>query len=196
MTAAVLAATAFVLVGRAGAQDSQSAAATRKKLQQQITISEKEVGIKNFLEGINNEVEKQIRFKIDNVSGVSNNMKVSYSGKNVTVEKILNELSDKYEFGYYVISNAANNKEDGMIVIRKSGKGKERGYEAGKQPKKADGAKDKQSSLTIPRHRDVAETAVGWAAMDSCLAQSRGQCYRRAWTTATLAYRVGHDVHV
>src|SRR5258708_36302009 len=116
LTVVFLAVAASVLVGRASAQDSQSAAATRKKLQQQITISEKEVGIKNFLEGINNEVEKQIRFKIDNVSGVSNNMKVSYSGKNVTVENILNELSDKYEFGYYVISNAANNKEDGMIV--------------------------------------------------------------------------------
>src|SRR6266478_6072489 len=96
LTIVLLAAAAFVVADRAGAQDSQSAATTRKKLQQQITISEKEVGIKNFLEGINNEVEKQIRFKIDNVSGVSNNMKVSYSGKNVTVEKILNELSDKY----------------------------------------------------------------------------------------------------
>lgn len=187
LTVVVLTAAAFILVGRAGAQDSQSAAATRKKLQQQITISEKEVGIKNFLEGINNEVEKQIRFKIDNVSGVSNNMKVSFSGKNVTVEKILNELSDKYEFGYYVISNAANNKEDGMIVVRKSGKGKERGYEAGKEPKKADGAKDKQSSLTAPRHRDVADAAVRWTALDSCLAHSAWQCYRPEWGIAALA---------
>src|SRR5258708_29596556 len=96
LTVVFLAAAALVLVGRAAAQDSQSAAATCKKLQQQITISEKEVGIKNLLDGINNEVDKPIRFKIDNVTGVSNNMKVSYSGKNVTVEKILNELSDKY----------------------------------------------------------------------------------------------------
>ena len=35
----------------------------------------------------------------------------------------------------YVISNAANNKEDGMIVVRTSAKGKERGYEAGAEPK-------------------------------------------------------------
>ena len=35
------------------------------------------------------------------------------------------------------VSNASNNKEDGMVVIRRiMGKGKERGYEAGKEPKK------------------------------------------------------------
>ena len=186
LTVVILTAAALITVGRASAQDSQSAAATRKKLQQQITMSEKEVGIKNFLEGINNEVEKQIRFKIDNVSGVSNNMKVSFAGKNVTVEKILNELSDKYEFGYYVISNAANNKEDGMIVVRKSGKGKERGYEAGKEPKKADGAKDKQSSVAAPR-QDVAMTAVGRTSMDFCLAHAAWQCYRPEWGSAALA---------
>jgi hypothetical protein len=103
------------------------------------------------------------------------------------VEKILNELSDKYEFGYYVVSNAANNKEDGMIVVRKSGKGKERGYEAGKEPKKTDGAKDKQSSLTMPRHRDIPEAAAARNALSFCLAESAWQCYRREWGIATLA---------
>src|SRR5262249_53362698 len=138
---------ALALVGQARAQDSQAAATTRKKLQQKITMDSKEVGLKSFLEDVNNELDanKQIRFRIDNTTGVSNNMKVSFSGKDVTVEQILNELSDKYDFGYYVISNAANNKEDGMVVIRKSSKGKERGYEAGKEPKK-DGGKEKQAS--------------------------------------------------
>jgi hypothetical protein len=125
------------LAGRAAAQESKAAATTRKNLQQKVSMNLKEVGLKAFLETeLNNEVDKPLRFKIDNGSGVSNNMKVSYSGKDVTVEKLLNELSDKYEFGYYVISNAANNKEDGKVVIRKSSKAKERGYEAGKEPKK------------------------------------------------------------
>jgi hypothetical protein len=121
---------------RVAAQDSQAAAATRKELQQKITIKAKEIGLKDFLGDINNEVDTAIRFKIDNTTGVSNNMKVSFSGKDVPVEKILSELADKYDFGYVVISNAANNKEDGMVVIRKSSKGKERGHEAGKEPKK------------------------------------------------------------
>ncbi len=118
------------------AQDSKAAATTRKKLQQKVTVSGKEIGLKDFLEDVKREMDNPVRFKIDNGSGVSNNMKVSYNGKDVTVEKILNDLSDKYEFGYVVISNASNNKEDGAIVIRK-GKGKERGYEFGKEPKKA-----------------------------------------------------------
>jgi hypothetical protein len=147
----VLAALALALADRAVAQESKAAATTRKNLQQKVTINLKEIGLKDFLEGdLNGELEKPIRYKIDNGSGVSNNSKVSYSGKDVTVEKILNDLSDKYDFGYYVVSNAANNKEDGKVVIRKSSKGKERGYEAGKEPK----GSDKQSLLapTIRPH--------------------------------------------
>src|SRR5438270_11866461 len=122
---------------RAAAQESKAAAATRKNLQQKVTLAVKEVGLKDFLEGdLNGELEKPIRFKIDNGSGVSNNMKVGFAGKNVTVEKVLNELADKFDFGYYVISNPGNNTLDGKVVIRKSSKGKERGYEAGKEPKK------------------------------------------------------------
>ena len=55
--------------------------------------------------------------------------------KDKTVEEILNEISDKGEFGWFVVSNASNNKEDGKVIIRKNTKGKERGYEAGKEPK-------------------------------------------------------------
>ena len=62
-------------------------------------------------------------------------------------EKLLNDVSDKYEFGWIVVSKE-NHKEDGWIIIRKSDKGKERGYEAGKEPKK--------SSLELPRPREVA----------------------------------------
>jgi hypothetical protein len=64
---------------------------------------------------------------------------------------LLNDLSDKYEFGWVVISNPGNNKVDGWVIIRKSEKGKERGYEAGKQPKR-----EKHSSLPLPRGREAA----------------------------------------
>jgi hypothetical protein len=137
LTIVVLALAALVLLDQAIAQDSQAATATRNKLKQKLTINAKEVGFKNFFEDVNNELDKQIRFKIDNSNGLSNNSKISYSGKEVTVEKLLNDMADQYDFGYYVVSNAANNKEDGQVVIRRiMGKGKERGYEAGKEPKK------------------------------------------------------------
>src|SRR5262245_12037292 len=89
----------LALAGPAGAQDSKAAAATRKKLQQKLTITTKETGFKDFLEDVKRELDQDIRFKIDNGSGVSNNMKVSFKGKDVTVEKLLNELADKYDFG-------------------------------------------------------------------------------------------------
>jgi hypothetical protein len=147
----LLALLALTSADRLAAQDSKSAAATRKKMQQKVTINAKEVGIKAFLEDLKNEMEHEIRFKIDNANGLSNNMKVSYSGKNVTVEKVLNDISDKFDFGYYVVSNAANNKIDGTVIIRRIMKGKERGYEAGKEPKKSGATKE--SKRTVPGAR-------------------------------------------
>jgi hypothetical protein len=152
-----LIALALVLAHRAAAQDSKAAATTRKNLQQKVSLDlKKEIGLKDFLENeLVADLDKPIHFKIDNGSGVSNNMKVAYSGKNITVEKVLNDLADKYDFGYYVVSNAANNKVDGKVMIRKSSKGKERGFEAGKEPKDK-GASEKQSSLVPARVRHAA----------------------------------------
>lgn len=124
----------LVLAGQAAAQDSPAAQATRKKLQQKVTIDIKETGTKAFIEEVITEMDKPFKFFIDNASGVSNNSKMTYKGKGVTVEKILNDLGDKYEWGWYIVSNPSNNAKDGLVVIRKS---KERGYEAGKEPKKS-----------------------------------------------------------
>ncbi len=156
----VLTMLALGLADRAAAQESKAAAATRKILQSKVTLNCKEVGLKDFLDSdLNGELEKGLRYKIDNASGVSNNMKVSYTGKDVTVEKILNDLADKYDFGYYVVSNVANNKEDGKVVIRKSSKGKERGYEAGKEPKVKDAGKEQAWQAPSPRPGLVSEFA-------------------------------------
>jgi hypothetical protein len=133
------------------AQESKAAKSTREKLKQEIAeIDLKEIGTKAFFEAVNQELDKSINIKIDNTSGISNNTKLSYKAKNITVEKLLNEVSDKYEFGWVVISNVENNKIDGWVIIRKSDKGKERGYEFGKGPKG-----EKQSSLNHPRQNFV-----------------------------------------
>lgn len=124
---------ALSLTGAAAAQESKAAQSTRKKLQQKLSLDLKEVGLKAFLGEINNEIDKAIKFKIDNATGISNNMKVAFKGKNVTVEKVLNTIADTYDFGWIVVSNPSNNAVDGMVLVRK-GKGKERGTEAGKEP--------------------------------------------------------------
>ncbi|HYV37702.1 MAG TPA: hypothetical protein VE988_18605 [Gemmataceae bacterium] len=127
-----------VAIGMAAAEqageESPSAKATRKKLLQKITLDAKEIGFKDFTDDIKLELDKPVSFKIDNVSGISNNSKVSYTCKDKTLEQVLNEMADKYEFGWYVVSNPKD-RLDGWIMIRKH-KEKERGYEAGKEPKK------------------------------------------------------------
>ncbi len=131
------------------AQESKSAQATRMKIKQKISVTFKETRTADVFNEIKTEMDKPVNFKIDNVSGVSNNSKLSYSAKDKTVEQILNEVCDKLECGWFVNSNAANNKIDGWITIRKSTKGKERGYEAGKEPKT-------KTSLDLPQIEDRA----------------------------------------
>jgi hypothetical protein len=138
---------AAVLAQQAAAQESKAAKYTREKLKQVIDdFDSKETGTKAFFEDVNRELTKSITFKIDGTSGISNNTKLTYKAKKVTVEKLLNDISDKYEFGWIVISDPGNNKVDGNIVIRRNAKGKERGYELGKEPKE----EKKSSSLQPP----------------------------------------------
>ena len=115
---------------RPGGQDHAAEA------QQKITVEFKDERTQDVFKTIENEPDKPLKIKIDNVSGISNNTKVTYKAKDKTIEDVLNELSDKLECGWVVISNVSNNKVDGWVVIRKNTKGKERGYEAGKEPKK------------------------------------------------------------
>ena len=117
------------------AQDSQAAKTTRKKLQQKISVEFKDVRTADIFNDIFNEMDKAPKHKIDTANGLSLNTKWSFKAKDKTVEQVLNEVCDKIDCGWYVVSNAANNKEDGSIKIRKLLKGKERGYETGKEPK-------------------------------------------------------------
>src|SRR5262249_39114790 len=108
--------------GTAGAQEPPIVKATRKKLQEKITIDLKEVGTKAFLDEIKLEMNNPVGFKIDNGTGVSNNSKMTLKAKDQTVEKILNDLADKYDWGWIVYHNPkdANDRYNGFVVIRKS----------------------------------------------------------------------------
>ncbi len=120
----------------AAQEESKAAQATRKKLAMKITMDLKETGIKAWTEEIARELDMPLKFFIDAASGVSNNTKLSAKVSKGTVESLLNKLADAGDFGWYVESNAAKNTVDGRIVFRKNTKGKERGYELGKEPKK------------------------------------------------------------
>src|SRR5262249_33812514 len=92
-------------------QDTPAAKATRKKLQQKITIDFKEVGTKAAFDEIKGEMDPPVSFKIDNASGISNNAKLNYITKDKSVEQILNELSDKFDFGWFVKSDAKDRND-------------------------------------------------------------------------------------
>lgn len=135
-----LAAIVLVLAsaGHAAAQETPSAIATRKKIQQKISVEFKDVTTKGIFEDIKAELDKPVSFKIDTTTGISLNTKLSYSAKSKPVDEILSEMADKFDFGWFVKSDAKD-RLDGWIIIRKH-KEKERGYEAGKEPKKKAGA--------------------------------------------------------
>src|SRR5262245_7299599 len=115
-------------------EESPAARATRKKLKQKISVEwPKEVRLKQAVEDIRREFDNRLGFKIDNDSGISNNSKVSLAAKDEPLEKILGALCDKYEMGYYVVSDPKD-RLDGWIILRKS-RHKERGYKDGKGPK-------------------------------------------------------------
>lgn len=106
-------------------RETPAAQATRKRLQNKISIEWDNVPLKVALEDIRNELDSKVSFKIDNASGVSNNTKVKLKADNVPAAKVLNDLCDRYDLGYFVLSRP-NDRYDGWIIIRKS---KERGYE-------------------------------------------------------------------
>jgi hypothetical protein len=113
-------------------QETPAAKATWKKAKTKITVDFKDVRMKDVMDEIKDLFNGRLGIRIDNVSGVSNNTKVTYKAKDQTLEKILNDLSDKYDMGWAIISDEKD-RYDGWIVVRKT---KERGYEAGKEPKK------------------------------------------------------------
>ena len=132
----VLAWVFVILVGAVpvGAQETPAAKAARKKLQQKVSVEFKEVGVKAILDDIKREMDAPVAFKIDNTSGVSNNAKLTYKADNKTVEQVLNELSDRGEFGWFIKSDQKD-RNDGFVIIRRY-KEKERGLETGKEASK------------------------------------------------------------
>src|SRR4051812_19580833 len=86
----------FGIVPQALAQDeTNSAKATRKRLQQKITVDLKDVRFKDALDELKREMDNRVSFKVDNVSGISNNTKVNIVAKDKTLEQVLNDLCDK-----------------------------------------------------------------------------------------------------
>lgn len=139
--------------GRAQEKETPSARATRKKLQQKISVEWENTPLKVAVDELKAEFDNRLGVKIDNTAGVSNNTKVTYKADNVALKKILDDLCTKYDWGYVVLSRK-NDRYDGWIIIRKSA---ERGYEKGKEPK----AGESSRSALPPARRPTARLHRG-----------------------------------
>jgi hypothetical protein len=134
----VLLATGFALavsaVIAADRADTPAAAHSRsKRLRGKITLEAKDDSLRAVLAALSEQVEDQKLGKLGFTfaPGVSPSEKVSISVKDKPLAAALDELLKTADLGYVVVSKAGD-KSDGWLRITK---GKERGYEAGAEPK-------------------------------------------------------------
>jgi len=105
-------------------EDTPKAAKTRKLLQTKITVDFKDAGLGEIVDEIKEDHVKGLKIIIDSKGGVSQNTKITYSGKDVTLAEALDKMFAKNDLGYIVISKKGT-AYDGALQIKK---GKERGY--------------------------------------------------------------------
>lgn len=142
LVAAVAAAVAvggFAPAARAQTKDTPLATYTRtKKLKGKVTVDFKNEFLKETLNEISSQIEEQKLgpIKVEYAQGVSQNTRVTFAAKNVTVEEALDGLFKQLDLGYVVVSNSTS-RADGYLRILK---GPNRGYETGQEPKDAPAA--------------------------------------------------------
>jgi hypothetical protein len=121
-------------------KDTPSAAKTRQRLKQKISVEFKDTRMKDAFEDIRRQLENRVSFRLDNEGGVSNNSTVTFKADDQPAEKVLGDFCTKFELGYVVISKEKD-RYDGWVLIKK---GKERGYPAGAEvAKDGDSPNDK-----------------------------------------------------
>jgi hypothetical protein len=122
-------------------KDTSAAAFTRtKKLKGKITVDFKNEMLKEIFKEISGQLEdaKLGALSVHYGTGISGNTKVSYAGKDVTVETAIDEILKQLDLGYIVVSKEKD-RYDGWLEIVK---GTERGYPAGTTtPAKSDAKK-------------------------------------------------------
>jgi len=131
-----------------GADDTTKAAATRQKLQQEISVDYKETLLRDVMEDLKEKVEG-VGILADTKGGVNLNTKITYKADNKPVTEILNDISDKYALGYFVISQKGNGYDGSLKITR----GKERGYQEGQQARGGPKAEEKTGTAEKPRDR-------------------------------------------
>lgn len=120
-----------------GADDTPKAAATRKKLQQKISVNYKDTLLRDVIEDLKEKVEG-LGVLPDTKGGVNLNSKISFKAENKPFAEVLDEICTKNDMGYFIIAQQGGARDGNLKLTR----GKERGFEDGQGPK--DGGKGEE----------------------------------------------------
>ncbi|MSR31711.1 MAG: hypothetical protein EXR99_09420 [Gemmataceae bacterium] len=101
------------------AKETKKAQITLKLLDKKASVDFKETRLQEIIDELKDHA-KGLRIQIDAKGGVSQNRKLSFSGKDVTINKILEGLLKKEGLGYGVISNEKD-AYDGSVYIKVGG---------------------------------------------------------------------------
>jgi TolA-binding protein len=117
----------------AAEKDTPAAANTRKKLLVKISVEFEDEHLSECLKEIARQIEDTSGAKLSFFYdvGVSQNQRLTYSGKDQTVAEVLDGMLKKNSLGYIVYSKDKD-RYDGFLKIKQ---GNERGYPAGEEPK-------------------------------------------------------------
>src|SRR6266480_991870 len=141
-----------VYVAGLGAAETPKAAATREKLKQKISVEYKDSKMSEIKDDLEEKV-KDLKIMLDTKGGVSQNLTMTYKAADKPVEEVLDEMFKKNDMGYVVISQQ-NNAYDGLLKIVK---GKNRGYETGKEPAKTSVKKEEPEKKPVLKEKPEPE---------------------------------------
>jgi hypothetical protein len=111
------------------AEDTPAAAKARKLLKQKLSVDYKNTRLEDVKNELMEEV-KGLKIMLDAKGGVSRNRTVTFKGKEVTIEEVLEGVCKNLGGLGYIVVSKKGNAYDGTIVIRV---GEERGYEKEKK---------------------------------------------------------------
>jgi hypothetical protein len=109
-------------------KDTPKAAVTRQLLKTKVSVDYKDTPLSEVIDDIKDQIKdktkKVLGVRVDNKGGVSNNTKFTYKADDKPLEEVLDEMFQKNDLGYIVISQQGNAYDGTLLIV----KGKARGY--------------------------------------------------------------------
>jgi hypothetical protein len=118
----------LVNLSAAEGKDTPKAAVTRQLLKTKVSVDYKDTPLSEVIDDIKDQIKdktkKVLGVRVDNKGGVSNNTKFTYKADDKPLDEVLDEMFQKNDLGYIVISQQGNAYDGTLLIV----KGKARGY--------------------------------------------------------------------